>query len=65
MTLNMVNWPCFRGSGMGPNLYSFYYFWLLASVSDDLANLSLKWITQSAPRHCVSLLAYHHKGEAV
>jgi hypothetical protein len=65
MTLNIVNWLCFGRSGMGPNLYSFRCFWLLASVSGDLATLSLKWITQSAPRHCVSLLASHQKGEAV
>jgi len=65
MTFNIVNWLCLRRAGMGPNLYSFHCFWLLASVSDDLATLSLKWITQSAPRHCVSLLASYQKGEAV
>jgi len=64
MTFNTVNWLFLRRAGMGLNLYSFHCFWLLASVSDGLATLSLKWITQSAPRHCVSL-ACHQKSEAL
>jgi hypothetical protein len=65
MAISIINWLCFRRSGMGPNLYSFHCVWSLVSVSDDLATLSLKWITQSALRHCISLLASHRKGEAV
>jgi hypothetical protein len=50
---------------MGPNLYTFHCFWLLVVLSNDLATLSLKWVTQSASRHCIIQLAIHQKGEAV
>jgi len=40
-------------------------FGFLATLSNDLATFIAKRMTQSAPRHGISLLAFHQKGEAV
>ena len=59
MTIKIVNWFYFRRSGVGPNLCIFHCFWHLAET------LSVKWMTHSAPRNCISLLAVRQKCEAV
>ena len=65
MAIKTVNWLYFRRSGVGPSLCIFHCFRLLAALSNDLVTLSLKRVTQSASRHCISLLAVHQNGEAV
>jgi hypothetical protein len=65
MAIKTVNWLYFRRSGVGPSSCIFHCFRLLEALSNDLATLSLKRVTQSVPRHCISLLAVHQKGEAV
>ena len=50
---------------MGLSLYAFHCFWLLAALSSDLAIHSMQWMTQSAPRQYIRLLAVCEKGEAV
>ena len=61
----IVSWLYFRRSDMDPILCTFHCFRILAALSNDLATLGLKWVTQSAPRHCLSLLAVHQKSESV
>jgi len=46
-------------------MYTFHCFRLLAALSNDMATLGFKWVTRSASRHCISLLAVHQNGEAV
>jgi len=65
MTIKIINWHYIWGSGVGPNLYAFQWFWLLAALSNDLANFAAQWMTQSAPRYGISVLAVHQKCEAV
>jgi hypothetical protein len=42
MTITIVNWHYIWGAGVGHNLYTFHWFWLLAALSNDLATFIAK-----------------------
>jgi hypothetical protein len=65
MTSKIVNWLSFQRSGVGPNFYTFHCFLCWVALSSNLATLSMEWMTQWAPSHCISLLSVHQKHGAV
>jgi len=61
MIIVVVDWFYFQRPWVGLNWYSFRFFGFERLLNNDLITLSVRWMTHTALRHCMSLLSLHHK----
>jgi hypothetical protein len=65
MTIMIVDWLYFQRPGVSLNWYTFRVFGVERLWTTIWQLINVRWMTHSAPTHCISLLFLRHNGASI